>query len=75
MSARSSRLLWAALPDREISSANRLETLRDASAGSCQAELRGIDRAGLARAKSSIPITPGHSHEAVNGAVHASMQY
>jgi hypothetical protein len=28
-----------------------------------------------ARAKSSIPITPGHSHEAVDGAAHPSEQY
>ena len=31
--------------------------------------------AGLARAPSSIPTTPGHSHEAVDGAVHSSGQY
>jgi bacterioferritin-associated ferredoxin len=31
---------------------------------SCQAERRGTNRAGLARAKSSITTTPGHSHEA-----------
>src|SRR5438874_7273248 len=48
--------------------------VRDASAGSCRAERRGTNRAGLARSKSSIPITPGHSHEAVDGAVRPSEQ-
>ena len=42
-------------PSAEISSANRPETRLDATAGSCQAERRGTNRAGLARAKSSIP--------------------
>src|SRR5262245_31624427 len=46
-----------------------------ATAESCQAERHGTNRAGLARAKSSIPITRGHSHEAVDGAVHPSEQY
>src|SRR5258708_1221074 len=41
-----------------------LETLRDATAESCQAERCGPNRADLARAKSSTPIPPGHSHEA-----------
>src|SRR6266849_5858125 len=36
---------------------------------------RATNRAGLARAKSSIPITPGHSHAAADGAVRASGQY
>jgi hypothetical protein len=33
------------------------------------------NRAGLARATSSIPITPDHSHAAADSAVHASGQY
>jgi putative tryptophan/tyrosine transport system substrate-binding protein len=33
------------------------------------------ERADLATARSSTPITPGHSHEAVDGAVHPSEQY
>src|SRR5260370_31233541 len=44
-------------------------------AGSCQAERRGTNRAGLARAKSPTPITPDHSHKAVDGAVLPSEQY
>jgi hypothetical protein len=63
------------LVEREVSSANRPETRRDATAESYQAERRGINRAGLATAKSSTPSTPGHSHEAVDGAVHPSAQY
>jgi hypothetical protein len=62
--------LWASLADR-VSSANRPETLRDVTAGSCQAKRPGTNRAGLARAKSSTPITPGHSHVAVDDAVHS----
>ena len=49
--------------------------LLDASAGSCLAERRATNRAALARAKSSIPIMRGRSHEAVDGAVHVSGQY
>src|SRR6266481_1814080 len=49
--------------------------LGDATAGSCQAERRGTNRADLARAKSSIPITSGHSREAVDDAAHPSEQY
>jgi hypothetical protein len=64
----------AALVGREISSANSCETRLDATAGSCQAARRGISRAGLARARSSTPITPGRHHAAAGG-VHAAGQY
>jgi len=47
-------------------------TRLDASAGSSQAERRGIDRADLARAESSIPTTPDHSREAADGVVASS---
>ena len=59
MSSRSSRSIFGRPVDREISSANRRETLLDATAGSCQAGRRGPIRAGLARAKSAIPTAPG----------------
>ena len=55
----------ASLADREISSANRPETLLDATAGLCQAERRATNRAALATDKSSIPITRDRSHEAL----------
>jgi hypothetical protein len=58
------------LADRETSSANRPEILLDATARSCQAERCRTNRADLARAKSSTPIRPDHSLEAVDGAVH-----
>src|SRR5262249_61752296 len=51
----------------EIPSANRPETPPDASAGSCQAERRATKRAALARARSSISVTRGRSHEPVDG--------
>jgi hypothetical protein len=35
----------------------------------------GQTEQGLAKAWSSIPITPGHSHEAVDGAVRPLEQY
>ena len=41
MSSRTPVRFWACPVDREISSANRPETLLDATAGSCQAERRG----------------------------------
>lgn len=75
MRSRSSLLTGASLAERVISSANRPETLLDATAGSCQAERHGTNRAGLARAKSSIPKSPGHSHAAADDAAHAAGQY
>ena len=52
-----------------------LETMLDASAGSCRAERRRANRGGLARAKSYRPTMPGHSHEPAVGRAHASVQY
>jgi hypothetical protein len=63
------------LADREISSANRPETLLDATAGLCQAERRATNRAALATAKSSIPTMPGHSYAAADGTVNAAGQH
>src|SRR5690348_12483682 len=48
----------------EISSANRPETLLDATAGSCQVERRGTNRAGSATFWSSKPSGAGHLPEA-----------
>ena len=42
---------------------------------SCRTEPPGINRAGLAKAKSSMRAMPGHSHAAADGLMHASRQY
>jgi hypothetical protein len=47
----------------------------DATAGSCQAERRGPNRADLAGATSSTITTPDHYHSAARGAVHTAGQY
>ncbi len=65
--SRSSRSFSACPVDREISNANRPETRLDATAGSCQAERPGPNRADLARAKSSIATAPYHSDVAADG--------
>jgi len=54
-----------------------LESLAIAMAGDEDVHIHGVPTgaACLARAKSSIPTTPCHTHSAADGGVHASAQY
>ena len=67
--------LWAFLAGGEKPSASRPETPPDATAGSCRAEQRATNPAGLAKARSSIRTPPDHRHAAAVGAGPAACKY